>query len=297
MDSRTSKQNYYLDIADSVLVRSTCLRRKYGAIIVRNDEIISTGYNGAPRGRKNCSDLGVCTRETLKIPSGERYELCRSVHAEANAIISASRRDMIGATLYLVGRDAKTNELLKDAMSCSMCKRHIINAGIETVIDPDTQESSTATVTYPPLIFEPTSSQTATRARFRWEPTRFITCPVDAAGSSPAIITIHGPLVNPTWVHYLVKGDSSVVVGTGSFTRSVELLDGDQLVIDSTPSKYTITHLHANGTESDLYPYRNFGETCFINLKTGINRILVMSEDGTLATNVEVKGQIYDATV
>ncbi|MBQ1401739.1 MAG: cytidine/deoxycytidylate deaminase family protein [Oscillospiraceae bacterium] len=134
MDSRTSKQNYYLDIADSVLVRSTCLRRKYGAIIVRNDEIISTGYNGAPRGRKNCSDLGVCTRETLKIPSGERYELCRSVHAEANAIISASRRDMIGATLYLVGRDAKTNELLKDAMSCSMCKRHIINAGIETVI-------------------------------------------------------------------------------------------------------------------------------------------------------------------
>ena len=149
----------------------------------------------------------------------------------------------------------------------------------------------------PPLMFEPTGSQTATRARFRWEPTRFIMCPVDAAGSSPAIITIHGPLVNPTWVHYLVKGESSVVVGTGSFTRSVELLDGDQLIIDSTPSKYTITHLHANGTESDLYPYRNFGETCFINLKTGINRILVMSEDGTLATNVEVKGQIYDATV
>lgn len=149
----------------------------------------------------------------------------------------------------------------------------------------------------PPLIFEPTDSQTATRAKFRWEPTRFITCPVDAAGSSPAILTIHGPLVNPTWVHYLVKGESSVVVGTGSFTRSVELLDGDQLVIDSTPSKYTITHLHANGTTSDLYPYRNFGETCFINLKTGINRILVMSEGGTLATNVEVKGQIYDATV
>ena len=130
MDNRTSKQNYYLDIADSVLERSTCLRRKYGAIIVRNDEIISTGYNGAPRGRRNCSDLGVCTRETLHIPSGERYELCRSVHAEANAIISASRRDMIGATIYLVGRDARTNELLSDAMSCSMCKRQIINAGI-----------------------------------------------------------------------------------------------------------------------------------------------------------------------
>ena len=134
MDSRTSKKNYYLDIADSVLERSTCLRRKYGAIIVRNDEIISTGYNGAPRGRRNCTDIGTCTRELLKIPSGERYELCRSVHAEANAIISASRRDMIGATIYLVGRDAATNELLTDAMSCSMCKRQIINSGIEKVV-------------------------------------------------------------------------------------------------------------------------------------------------------------------
>ena len=134
MGNRTSKQNYYLDIADAVLERSTCLRRKYGAIIVRNDEIISTGYNGAPRGRRNCSDIGGCAREMLKIPSGERYELCRSVHAEANAIISASRRDMIGATLYLVGRDARTNALLNDAMSCTMCKRQIINAGIETVV-------------------------------------------------------------------------------------------------------------------------------------------------------------------
>lgn len=134
MDTRTNKHNYYLDIADAVLERSTCLRRKYGAIIVRNDEIISTGYNGAPRGRRNCSDLGRCTRESLNIPSGERYELCRSVHAEANAIISASRRDMIGASLYLVGRDARTNELLTDAMSCSMCKRQIINAGIERVV-------------------------------------------------------------------------------------------------------------------------------------------------------------------
>lgn len=133
MDNRTSKQNYYLDIADSVLERSTCLRRKYGAIIVRNDEIISTGYNGAPRGRRNCSDLGNCAREALNIPSGQRYELCRSVHAEANAIISASRRDMIGSTLYLVGRDAKTNELIP-AVSCTMCKRQIINAGIEHVV-------------------------------------------------------------------------------------------------------------------------------------------------------------------
>ena len=130
---RIDKENYYLDIADAVLDRSTCLRKKYGAIIVRNDEIISTGYNGAPRGRKNCSDLGRCMREELKIPSGERYELCRSVHAEANAIISASRRDMIGATLYLVGREAN-GQLYKDAMCCSMCKRQIINAGIDRVV-------------------------------------------------------------------------------------------------------------------------------------------------------------------
>ena len=134
MDNRTSKQNYYLDIADIVLERSTCLRRKYGAIIVRNDEIISTGYNGAPRGRKNCTDLGVCIRETLKIPSGERYELCRSVHAEANAIISAARRDMMDATLYLAGRDAKTGEILADTTSCSMCRRLIINSGIKRII-------------------------------------------------------------------------------------------------------------------------------------------------------------------
>ena len=134
MDKRTSKDNYYLDIADSVSERSTCLRRRYGAIIVRNDEIISTGYNGAPRGRRNCTDLGRCMREELKIPSGERYELCRSVHAEANAIISAARRDMIDATLYLSGRDGKSGELLHDTTSCSMCRRMIINAGITKVV-------------------------------------------------------------------------------------------------------------------------------------------------------------------
>ncbi len=134
MDKRTDKINYYLDIAASVLQRSTCLRRQYGAIIVRNDEIISTGYNGAPRGRKNCSDCGRCAREELRIPSGERYELCRSVHAEANAIISASRRDMLGGTLYLVGRDAQTGEYLTTTTPCSMCRRLIINSGIETVV-------------------------------------------------------------------------------------------------------------------------------------------------------------------
>ena len=131
---RVDKMNYYLDIAQTVAARGTCLRRNFGAIIVKNDEIISTGYNGAPRGRINCTDAGRCARVEMKIPSGERYELCRSVHAEANAIISASRRDMIGATLYLVGRDAQTKELLTNATSCSMCRRQIINAGIAKVI-------------------------------------------------------------------------------------------------------------------------------------------------------------------
>ena len=137
---RVSKRNYYLDIAQTVLERATCLRRVYGAIIVKNDEIISTGYNGAPRGRKNCVDLGYCTREQLKVPRGERYELCRSVHAEANAIISASRNECIGADLYLVGHDARTGEILQDATSCSMCRRMIINAGIDEVVIRRTEE-------------------------------------------------------------------------------------------------------------------------------------------------------------
>ena len=131
---RISKENYYLDIAETVLERATCLRRVYGAIIVKNDEIISTGYNGAPRGRANCVDMGYCSREAMKVPRGERYELCRSDNAEANAIISASRRDMVGGTIYLVGRDARTGELLADATSCLMCRRMVINAGLEKVV-------------------------------------------------------------------------------------------------------------------------------------------------------------------
>jgi len=131
---RKDKENYYLDIAETVLHRSTCRRRKYGAIIVLNDEIIATGYNGAPRGRKNCLDRSVCMRDELGIPSGERYELCRSVHAEANAIISAARRDMLGSTLYLTGIDARTGDLLEDTNSCSMCRRLIINSGIEKTV-------------------------------------------------------------------------------------------------------------------------------------------------------------------
>ena len=134
---RKDKINYYLDIAASVSERSTCLRRHYGCVIVKNDEIISTGYNGAPRGRKNCDDLGFCYREQMDIPRGERYELCRSVHAEQNAIISAPRKDMIGATLYMVGKDSKTGEYVENSSSCSMCKRVVINSGITKVIVRD----------------------------------------------------------------------------------------------------------------------------------------------------------------
>ncbi len=140
---RTDKENYYLDIAQTVLERGTCLRRNFGAIIVHHDRIISTGYTGAPRGRKNCIDLNTCIREDLKIPRGERYELCRSVHAEANCIINAARTDMIGATLYLCGKDARTGELVPDANSCSMCKRLIINAGIDRVVIRNTDTEFT----------------------------------------------------------------------------------------------------------------------------------------------------------
>ena len=137
---RRDKINYYLDIAEAVSKRSTCLRRIYGAVIVNHDEIIATGYVGAPRGRKNCSDLNFCIRRKLGVPRGERYELCRSVHAEANAIISAPREEMLGADIYLVGFEVDTMEYISNANSCSMCKRMIINAGINRVIIRDTKE-------------------------------------------------------------------------------------------------------------------------------------------------------------
>lgn len=135
---RIDKENYYLDIAQTVLERSTCLRRCYGAIIVQHDEIISTGYNGAPRGRKNCADLNFCTRMKMNIPSGERYELCRSVHAEANCIISAARKDTLDSTLYMACKNPETGELIPHSTSCSMCRRLIINAGIKRVVIRDT---------------------------------------------------------------------------------------------------------------------------------------------------------------
>ena len=135
--SRIDKENYYLDIAETVLERSTCRRICCGAIIVRNDEIVSTGYNGAPRGRANCIDLGYCVRERKNVPRGQRYELCRSVHAEANAIISAARSECIGGTIYLVCRDAVTGELLERQEPCSVCRRMIINAGLSKMVVRD----------------------------------------------------------------------------------------------------------------------------------------------------------------
>ena len=137
---RRDKINYYLDLAEVVAQRSTCLRRRYGAVIVQNDEVISTGYVGAPRGRKNCTDMNFCIRSKMNVPRGERYELCRSVHAEANAIISSSRNKMLGSTLYLVGIECDTDEYVENANSCSMCKRMIINAGIAHVIIRDTKD-------------------------------------------------------------------------------------------------------------------------------------------------------------
>lgn len=137
---RINKNNYYLDIAETTLERSTCIRRKWGAVIVKNDEIISTGYNGAPRGRKNCNELGYCMREKLNIPRGERYELCRSVHAEQNAIISAPRKDMIDATLYIVGINVNDGSYVSKSMPCAMCKRVIINSGIKNIVLRDTKD-------------------------------------------------------------------------------------------------------------------------------------------------------------
>ncbi len=138
--NRVSKHNYYLDIAQTVAERGTCMRRLFGAIIVKDDVIVSTGYNGAPRGRKNCTDLQSCIRDKLNIPRGERYEMCRSVHAEANAIIAAARERMLGSTLYMVCVNPENGELYPGTSGCMMGKPQIINAGISTVIVRDTKD-------------------------------------------------------------------------------------------------------------------------------------------------------------
>lgn len=140
---RTSKHNYYLDIAQTVSERSTCIRRRFGAIIVKNDVIIATGYNGAPRGRLNCSDIESCVREEMNVPRGERYELCRAVHAEANAIIAASREQMQDATMYMCCTDPWTKDVVGSICSCAMCKRLIINAGIKEVVAREDKDNYT----------------------------------------------------------------------------------------------------------------------------------------------------------
>ena len=137
---RKDKMNYYLDMADAATGRGTCLRRNFGAIVVKNDEIVATGYTGAPRGRQNCCDLNRCIRQELGLKRGERYELCRSVHAEANCIISAARRDTLGGTLFLVGHEVSNGAYVENAAPCAMCKRMIINAGIEKVVVRDNKE-------------------------------------------------------------------------------------------------------------------------------------------------------------
>lgn len=131
---RPSKDAYYLGIAKAVAQRATCLRRIYGAVIVNNDEIVSAGYNGSARGEANCCDVGECYRESMHVPHGQRYELCKSVHAEENAIISASRREMQGATLYLWGIDIETGKELPNPEPCLQCWRRIHNAGIVRVV-------------------------------------------------------------------------------------------------------------------------------------------------------------------
>ena len=140
---RTSKHNYYLDIAQTVSERSTCIRRRFGAIIVKNDVIIATGYNGAPRGRLNCSDIESCVREEMNVPRGERYELCRAVHAEANAIIAASREQMQDATMYMCCTNPWTKDVVGSICSCAMCKRLIINAGIKEVVAREDKDNYT----------------------------------------------------------------------------------------------------------------------------------------------------------
>lgn len=135
---RLSEDAYYLEVAAAISKRSTCLKRQYGAVIVKNSEIISTGYNGAARGDLNCCDIyDVCPRVNVPHNSGD-YSNCPAVHAEMNAIISASRKDMIGATLYLTGYENGVR--IKDVSPCPICSRLIKNAGISKVIGTSAED-------------------------------------------------------------------------------------------------------------------------------------------------------------
>lgn len=130
---RPSKDEYYLGIAEAVLGRSTCLRRNYGAVLVNNDQIVGTGYNGSARKENNCCDTGYCEREAQGVAKGERYELCVAIHAEDNAITNAGREKALGATLYIVGKE-HGSEKYANPCPCKMCRRKIINAGVSRVV-------------------------------------------------------------------------------------------------------------------------------------------------------------------
>ncbi|CAO0820160.1 dCMP deaminase [Desulfarculales bacterium] len=134
MSQRPGKDEYYLNIAREVCRRGTCLRRQYGVVIVNDDQIVSTGYAGSPRGVANCVDLRRCLREDLAVPTGQRYEFCRSVHAEMNAVIHASRAQTLGGILYLAGIEVRTGEPTVNPEPCLLCRRVIINAGIKLVV-------------------------------------------------------------------------------------------------------------------------------------------------------------------
>lgn len=135
-----NRHDYYLRIAEVVASAGTCIRRNYGAVIVKDNRIVSVGYTGAPSGTPNCCDIGECERQKQNIPSGQRYELCRSVHAEQNAVINGNPLQMKGATLYLCGIDAQTNEVLPKSEPCDMCQRTIINSGISEIISRENGE-------------------------------------------------------------------------------------------------------------------------------------------------------------
>jgi len=132
---RPDWDEYFIGIARAVSARATCLRRKYGAVITKDNIIVSTGYNGAPAGMKDCLEVGKCTRKELRIPHGERYELCHSVHAEANAIIRASVDELRGSTMYISGVDEKGSEC--NSEPCMMCKRMMLNSRIAKVVFSD----------------------------------------------------------------------------------------------------------------------------------------------------------------
>lgn len=134
--NRIDKINYYLNIAESVSERSTCLKKHWGSIIVKNDEIISTGFNGAPRGVQSCLECNCCNRENSE--RGSDYNQCLAVHSEQNAIIHASRNQMLDSDMYLVGRDfTNSGKYVENAAPCALCKRMIINSGIKRVIVRD----------------------------------------------------------------------------------------------------------------------------------------------------------------